>query len=305
MRFFCLLACCLSIIACSRQDRAELPVEGNAVYYWRTAFVLDSVEKAFLDQFDIQRVYCRYFDVVNQSGPMPNATIRFEQTPSESLEIVPTVFIMNDCMQRTMLSTKGGVGSTDELAEKIVSRIVQINDTHDIRNVKEIQIDCDYTARNRELYYHFLTAVRRCAESHGLKLSVTIRLHQLSMPAPPADYGVLMLYNTGAPERFAERNPILDLRDVRPYLRYLKSYALPMGAAYPVFLWQRTLHGVNIEHMADYEAIAQTKRLVEAERDDLRRLILVYHLEKDNIQRYEPKQYEEIFNHECDGRLGD
>ncbi len=305
VRLLWFLIGCWLLMACSQQERAVLPVEGNAVYYWRTTFTLDSMEQAFLDQYQIRRIYCRYFDVVNQSGPMPNATIRFDQVPSSHIEIVPTVFIMNECMQQRLLTAKDGTDGTDRLAEKIVSRVVQMNETHDLRNVREIQIDCDYTARNRELYYQFLTSARKYAKAHGLGLSVTIRLHQLSMPAPPADYGVLMLYNTGAPERFAERNPILDLRDVRPYVRYLEDYPLPMGAAYPVFLWQRTLHGVNIEHVADYDAIKQTKQLVEAERDDLRRLILVYHLENENIQRYEPKQYEEIFNHDDDGRPGD
>ena len=284
---------CLLVAACSQKTDKTLEHSGNAVYYWRTVFTLDSTERAFLQQHNVTRIYCRYFDVVlpprgtASVQPMPNATLRFDTKMLDSIEIVPTVFIMENCMRTT----------TDSLASRIVRRIVQMNETNDVSNVHEIQIDCDYTARSRETYYHFLQEVRDEAKRRGLALSTTIRLHQLSMPAPPADYGVLMLYNTGDPERFNERNPILDFRDVQPYLRHLKSYSLPLAAAYPVFIWQRTLHGVNIEHVADTADVMLTKRAVEAERDDLRRLILSYHLEKENINRYTPEHYEAIYHH--------
>lgn len=279
----------LLLTACTRQAGTSLTRSGNSAYYWKVTFSLDSTEVGFLQEYHIKTLYCRYFDVVmdGQKGLMPNATVNFAQQVPDSLEIVPVVFIMNDCMQ----------SYPQGLAQRIVRRIMQMNETNDVRNVHEIQIDCDYTARNRSLYYRFLEEVRKEARRQGLGLSTTIRLHQLSMPAPPVDYGVLMLYNTGAPERFAERNPILDLRDVKPYLPYLKDYPLPMGAAYPVFLWQRKLHGADISHVADYEEVVRTKRLVEAERNDLRQLILVYHLETENINRYTPKQYEAIYHH--------
>jgi hypothetical protein len=271
----------------------------NAVYYWRTVFTLDSTEQAFLVSNNIRRIYCRYFDVVldAEQGPMPNATISFASEMPDSIEIVPTVFIMNDCMQEAQLERTRKNSNEVGLARLIVERILQMNETHDILHVRELQIDCDYTARNRTLYYRFLDEVRREARQRGLALSVTVRLHQLSMPAPPADYGVLMLYNTGDPARYAERNPILDIRDVQPYLRYLRGYALPMGAAYPVFLWQRDIHGAFIEHVAEYDDILRTKQLVEAERSDLRQLILTYHLDTENIKRYTPTQYETIYHH--------
>ena len=70
----------LSLLAISCQEQ-EMLKEGNAVYYWRTDLRIDSTEKAFLKQYHINKVYCRYFDVVIDSTrslePMPNATISF------------------------------------------------------------------------------------------------------------------------------------------------------------------------------------------------------------------------------------
>lgn len=278
-------ALCLLTMGCQQQE--QMPEE-NAVYYWRTEWGLDSVESDFLARYDIQKVYCRYFDVVMaDSNPMPNATMAFEAKVPEALCIVPTVYITEDCMHQPH----------EGLARKLVNRIVQMNETNDVKNVNEIQIDCDYTSKSRQTYYDFLAEVREETRNHGMRLSTTIRLHQLSMKEPPADYGVLMIYNTGDPRKFAERNPILDMRDVEPYLRYLHEYPLPLAAAYPVFLWQRTVHGVHIEHMVTADEILRVKEAVEERRPELRRTILTYHLDNENIKRYKPETYEAIYHH--------
>lgn len=283
-----LLLCLLTVGCNGRKGGAELE-EGNAVYYWRTDLRLDSTERAFLKQYHIKKVYCRYFDVVmsDSLGPMPNATLKFSDTMPIGVEIIPTVFIVENCMHQ----------KPNGLARKIVDRILQMNETNDIKGVREIQIDCDYTARSRMFYYQFLEELRLVLSTVNYKLSTTIRLHQLSMKVPPVDYGVLMLYNTGHPMKFMERNPILDIRDVAPYLRYLEDYDLPLAAAYPVFLWHRIIQGVDIEHVATAEEILKVKSAVEKEREELKRCILTYDLATDNINRYKPETYEKIYSH--------
>ena len=278
------MICLLAIMGCQKQG--ELLDEGNAVYYWRTDFRLDSTEKAFLQQYHINKVYCRYFDVVinnEAEGPMPNATITFSDSLPEGIELIPTIYITENCMHKRHPG----------LAEKIVKRILQMNETNDIKNVREIQIDCDYTAKSRKNYYEFLNEIR----SQFPQLSTTIRLHQLSMEAPPVDYGVLMIYNTGDPRKFEERNPILDIRDVQPYLKSLNDYPLPLAAAYPVYSWLRIINGVHIEHTVEAEEILRVKQAVEQKRQNLSRSIITYHLDKENINRYKPETYEEIYHH--------
>ena len=283
----CLLLCLLTT-GCKEQRELD---EGNAVYYWRTDLRLDSTERAFLKTYHINKVYCRYFDVVmdDNGEPMPNATITFSDTLPAGVEMIPTVYITIDCLQK---SHKG-------LAEKLVKRIRQMNETNDISGVREIQIDHDYTARNMKVYYDFLREVREAWKNLGGTriLSTTIRLHQLSMEAPPVDYGALMIYNTGDPQKWTERNPILDYRDVAPFLRYLDDYPLPMAAAYPVFSWLRIISNVEIEHTVEAEEILQVKHMVEHERQNLSQSVITYHLDKENINRYKPETYEEIYHH--------
>ena len=279
-------------IGCRNHESPGYEFQGdeNSVYYWRTELRLDSTERAFLDRHDVKKVYCRYFDVVMRNGePMPNATISFSDTLPSGVELVPTVYITEDCMHKPHPG----------LAGKLVSRVCQMNETNDLPPFRELQIDCDYTARSRQVYYDFLSEIAHSPlfTSHFSLLSTTIRLHQLQMKAPPVDYGVLMLYNTGDPRRFMERNPVLDLRDVQPYLRHLSDYPLPLAAAYPVYQWVRHIHGVRVEHTVEADEILRVKQAVEQERPELRRTILTYHLDKENINRYDNETYEKIYRH--------
>jgi len=297
-KWTCLVVVLLVLLTISCQKQRELD-EGNAVYYWRTDFRLDSTERAFLRQYHINKVYCRYFDVVMDTvqgqGPKPNATITFSDTLPEGIEMIPTVYITEDCMHQPH----------QELAEKIVKRILQMNETNGIRNVREIQIDCDYTSRSMKTYYQFLSSVgtvlsestQDSLRTVPTELSTTIRLHQLSMPAPPVDYGVLMIYNTGDPRKWTERNPILDIRDVSPFLKRLNDYPLPLAAAYPVYSWLRIINGIHVEHTVEADEILKVKQAVEEKREGLKRSIITYHLDKENIDRYKPETYEEIYHH--------
>ena len=117
----------MGLTACSRQPDKDME-PGNSVYYWRTDLRIDSTERAFLRTYDIKKVYCRYFDVVQNdtaTGPVPNATMTFSDSIPEGVEIIPTVYITEDCMHRWH---KG-------LAEKLVRRIRQMNETNDITGV--------------------------------------------------------------------------------------------------------------------------------------------------------------------------
>lgn len=274
------------LLAMSCQKRKELDI-GNAVYYWRTDLRLDFTERAFLKQYHINKVYCRYFDVVindTAKGPVPNATINFSESLPDGCELIPTIYITENCMHKMPTG----------LAEKIVKRIRQMNETNGIKDITEIQIDCDYTVRSRSNYYQFLEEVKQL---WGQEVSTTIRLHQLAMKAPPVDYGVLMIYNTGDPRKWTERNPILDIRDVAPYLKRLDGYPLPLAAAYPVYSWFRIIKGVHVEHTVEASEILKVKQAVEQKRKDLSRSIITYHLDKENINRYKPETYEEIYHH--------
>lgn len=227
-------------------------LQPTGVYYWRTTLNLTRLEQDWLERNDIQRVYLRLFDIALVNGkPQPNATLQFPdivdstgihhpgnvETVLGDIEIVPTVFVVEDVFRN--------IESVDTLAKQMAQRVKKMSVTRHFK-FSEIQLDCDWTATTRDAYFGFLTALRR--ELPGVRLSSTIRLHQLNQPAPPVDSGVLMVYNTGSiHDAPSDRNPILDLRDVKPYLPRLHKYDLPLSAAYPNFSWQLLYAGKELK----------------------------------------------------------
>ena len=298
----CLLALVL-LTGCKKE--AESPVSGHAAYYWSTVFKLSDVQRSFIRDHTIQRLYVRYFDVVmGQEGePMPNATIQFKDTFPRNLEIVPTVFILNECMAQ----------ETPGLALKIAARILQMNETHDVANVREVQIDCDWTQRTEQHFFAFMDSLRSELKAKGIGLSSTIRLHQLSQKAPPADRGVLMVYNTGDFTDLHCEKPILDVQAVGPYLKDLASYPLPLSAAYPIFSWRILFRGekfIGIVHSEDeypvltsdmvvtrdvsLSEIMKARDMLRKRREDIHHEVILYELNEQNIKKYTHNDYEKI-----------
>jgi len=279
----------------------------HSAYYWSTILDIDSLKAGFIKEHNIRRLYVRYFDVTDDSGsPMPNATLRFRRLPDKGTEIIPTVFITNSCMY----------GDVSGLAGKILKRVLQMSETNDVRNVREIQIDCDWTMGTRKHFFSFLEELRAIAREKGLGLSATIRLHQLTQPPPPCDRGVLMMYNTGDVTRRDGRNPILDMKDAGPYMRNIAGYALPLSTAYPLFRWEvifRDGRFVGIRHydgeypalstdtvvvyQADIKDIIGAKEEIDRRRGDANNEIILYDLSNNNIKRLNKTDYEKIFSH--------
>lgn len=288
------------LVGCSKEKSTR------SVYYWRTTLSLDSTERAFIEENGVSKIYCRYFDVVmdDNGEPMPNATISFEDTFPHNTKVVPVVYILNDCMK----------DAHDGLAKMIFERIRKMNDTNGIHGTKEIQIDCDWSQSTKKNFFTFMSDLQRLCHSNEMRLSATIRLHQLGQPAPPCDRGVLMMYNTGDVTKLSVCKPILDIHDVQPYMRYLKSYDLSLSTAYPLFSWRVLFRGdkyVGIMHGDDdlpvlpgdsiaerqptSEDILQTQRAVDKMRPDANNEIILYDLSRENIKRFKRLDYENFY----------
>lgn len=292
-------------LSCSKPK--PMPTTVRSVYYWSTTLNMDSVKTAFMRNYDISRMYIRYFDVVaDQSGmAVPNATLKFATAVPQGLDIVPTVFVMSECLRQ----------DRSRLAALIVKRVVQMNETNDVYNVKEIQIDCDWTQSTRQLYAEFMQAMMRECHSRHLKLSSTIRLHQLAQTPPPADRGVLMMYNTGDATDIRCHKPILDMHDAAPYLPRLKDYKLTLSTAYPIFTWRILFRGGRfvgfIHNDGEYPIlpsdsialrqpsaadIIEAVNVIGSRRPDANNEIILFDLNNHNINRLKHKDYEKILN---------
>ncbi|MBP5576281.1 MAG: hypothetical protein J6X67_05930 [Treponema sp.] len=188
----CLCTASLFCTGCKKDQS----LKERSMYFWKSSLKLDQEEKSFIKKHNVKKIYAKFFDVVEtNSGNVdefrlsPIATLNFEEEIPNGVQIVPVVFLREDCGDNKYYFKY-------ELPKLISYRVLQMCETHDIP-VKEVQIDFDWTETNREDYYEMLEALRKILAEKNVALSVTVRLHQLRMEEPPCDSGVLMLYNTG------------------------------------------------------------------------------------------------------------
>lgn len=254
--FFSLL---LTALSCSRQPATDAAVSEvpafpeheecgfGSVYYWKTVLSLSDYDRKFLKTHNVGRVYLRMFDVTEDKYPanvnertVPNASLRVSDKMCDFLkdsinetEFVPVVYITIDAL-RAMRDNEG------VLASNIVGRVRNMCSYNAIPNVHELQLDCDWTAGTEKSFFALCDSVRHYISQLELpwSLSSTIRLHQLSGQAPPVDWGVLMVYNTGSFNDPDAHNSIIDIDDIEPYLKHLSAYPLHLDVAYPTYSWQ-------------------------------------------------------------------
>ena len=309
-RFYTIFTFALAILSfsCKNNNVENDKNFVNSVYYWTTTFRLSPEKCDFLKDNDIKRLYIRFFDVVidEQERIMHNATILFQDSVPQGIEVIPTVFITNECM---MLNT-------DSLAERIVRRTRQMCKTHHIQNVNELQIDCDWTKLTQKRFFDFIAHTKDILHEQGWKLSITVRLHQLAAQLPEADRGILMLYNTGDVANPDCNNPILDINDVMPYLQQLSDCKMNLSAAYPIFQWDvlfrnnnfvgiqhfeeeyPTMEGDNIiHHKTTMSQINEVKEAINNIKPATNQEIILYELSDKNIARFSASNFKSIYTH--------
>lgn len=236
------------LCSCShRDDNAFDHEEWNGVYYWKTVLDISPEENAFRNRHKVGRLYLRMFDVTAEQSNsaltfekvVPNASIQIPRYRDDETEetlqsmIVPVVYITIDAL-------KASKGKEGELAQRIVERVRRMCKYHDLNDVEGLQLDCDWTTTTEKSFFLLCDSAKIHISRRGLNwcLSSTIRLHQLARKAPPVDYGVLMVYNTGSFDDPDAANSIISLKDVKPYLRHLDNYPLHIDVAYPTYSWQ-------------------------------------------------------------------
>ncbi|MGN0237457.1 MAG: hypothetical protein ACI4AK_05180 [Lepagella sp.] len=266
--------------------------EWNGVYYWKTVLDINREESHFLNRHKVGRMYLRMFDVTAEQNNspfvfekvMPNASIQIERYKNEETEdalkamIVPVVYITLDAL-------KAYNGKEGQLAERIVERVRRMCKYHNLVNLEGLQLDCDWTATTEKSFFLLCDSAKIHISQKNLKwvLSSTIRLHQLARKAPPVDYGVLMVYNTGSFDDPDAKNSIISLKDVEPYLQHLDDFPLHLDVAYPTYSWQLLFRDRRFMGLLSDIDLSDSTRYAQIEVNKHRALCDIMH--KDKIIR--------------------
>lgn len=222
----------------------------RAFYYWRTTVALSPVELNALARLQIDRLYLRFFDVElgddGRARPLAKVALAGGATLPASLEVVPVVFLRNQVLRGL------DAAAARELAGKIWSEVAARALALDVAP-RELQLDCDWTDGTREPYFALLRALRETARSQGVRLTATIRLHQVKYRertgVPPVERGMLMFYNMGELGPDDGQRAVYDSGAAANYLARLPGYPLPLDVALPIFSWTLQLRSGRVEEL--------------------------------------------------------
>jgi hypothetical protein len=284
----------------------------NAVYHWKTSFLLNEYERNFLREHKVRRMYIRMFDVgkdnlYNGEGeqPVPIATTIFMDSLKtlNDMDIVPVVYITVEALR---------LGKP--ICDKILKRVDDMCRAQKVR-YNEVQFDCDWTKETKSLFFTLCQDAR--GKLNGMKkgFSATIRLHQLRDTLPDIDYGVLMLYNTESLINPKVRNSILSSAVITEYMRHATSDK-HLDFAYPTYEWtlwfkDGKFNGIlpnglvlpkdgELRHeQSDYGEIMKAKKNIKSGLIDIRYRSsnIIYHLDSANLSKYSKDEIENIYSH--------
>ena len=173
-------------------------------YYWRSVYDVK------------QDAYPRYIKVLDfgYGKSLRVVRTRFKTKPKEFARVI---YIDNRVFKNIKPKT---------LLKKI-----------NLKNPKEIQIDCDWNGSTKKSYFNFLKLLHKKYPSSTL--TATIRLHQVKFykktGVPPVSRGVLMFYNMSDFLNPNTKNYILDFEVAKTYLKNFDSYPLKLDIALPLY----------------------------------------------------------------------
>lgn len=230
---YVLLPLLLFVMAgCAKQEKT--PIDVN-VYHWKSSWGFQEPFKKVVKDLKSKKVYVRFFDVIyneekGEARPSAELAMKGEQMLG-SFTIVPVVYFENKVFQDDSTDYVG-------LSRLMLSKLNRMSETFGF-GFRELQIDCDWTQKTKDNFFEFCEGLKKVDDS--LKLSATIRLHQIKYPEitgiPPVDQGVLMFYNMGDLSDSSETNSILNWDKAEAYLGQLENYPLELSLALPTFAW--------------------------------------------------------------------
>jgi len=198
-------------------------------YHWKSNAVFNDLYKQKTKSLHTQKIYLHYFDVEKKgtlNEIVPTYVLKTVSNELKKFEIIPVIYITNAVFKRESFNS-------EKLSKKIEKLIHQISQKHFNKEIKTIQIDCDWSQTTKNAYFELLEKM-----SDNFDINVTIRLHQIKFQnktgIPPVKNGTLMLYNMGDLKN-RRQNSIIQSNIVKQYINGETKYPLNLHLGLPLF----------------------------------------------------------------------
>jgi hypothetical protein len=223
----------LILIGNSCQQSKNGESKDIAFYHWKSDANYSTKIHQTLVNTKSKKVYMHYFDVDqtkspthNDNGIYPTYVLKDIDEDYADYNIIPVIYITNQVFKSKDLNII-------ELVNQIKKLINQISQKHFKKELKQIQIDCDWSQSTKNIYFEFLSLIK-----NDFDIDVTIRLHQIKYKEktgiPPVEHGTLMLYNMGDLKN-NNQNSILESSIVKQYINNTTHYPINLHLGLPIF----------------------------------------------------------------------
>ncbi|WP_166919338.1 hypothetical protein [Flavobacterium poyangense] len=224
---------CLFLSCSNKIENVE-----KSFYYWKSdTWSLSEKETAIVKDLKIRKLYVKFFEIDHNEafGDFPISKSILRLYNQDSITIVPTVYIKNDVFK------VGNKKALDTLANNIDFLIKKyVNERFEKNQIKEFQMDCDWTLKTKDNYFYFLKKLKEISKK---EISCTLRLYPYKYPekmgTPPVDRATLMCYNLVNPLNNHSKNSILDVNELELYLNKKRKYPLHLDVALPIYSWMQ------------------------------------------------------------------
>ncbi len=297
------------IFTCQPRERQNK----QSFYFWKTNFLLDSLEISYLKALQVESLYLRCFDVAWNKGKQQAEPLGILQISNKNKalpqlkRIIPTVFITN----QTFLALPDSLRPL--LAQQIATQLSNIYQQPAFKKIfpnaiiDEIQLDCDWSLQSREAFFD-LARLLKTQLGDSIKIGATLRLHQYKYPkktgVPPVEVVNLMCYNTGSLQDLSTSNSILDIETVKTYLSSHQKYPISLRVALPIYAWAVLIRSgkvINLIANTDTQAF-ETPKFKRQEKEGHYQVLESHYfkgiyLYKDDVLRFEhisPEQLLEL-----------
>jgi hypothetical protein len=240
-QFSALLAFLAMLIGLYKIGNLKYQTVERAAYHWKTKFERNSYghkdRDSFLDQHHIRKLYVKMLDVdFNLAyGIFPASETQIEYYRGDmpdSNTYIPVVYITNAAIKNM------ADDQIPHFAQLFLRKALRLQ-SYTQKEIKEIQVDCDWTESTRDTYFKLLLAMKKLLPHHVF--SATIRLYPYKyhekLGVPPVDKGMLMLYNITNAAQTHSHNAIFDYHEASKYISKWHQYPLPLDYAVPAFSW--------------------------------------------------------------------
>ena len=249
----------------------------KAFYYWKSydGYFSDR-EDSIVKKLQVQKLYVKFFEVDNSNEmgnyPVSKTNLNFSM-PKGNLHIIPTVYLKNKVFSQ---SSKGSLETLADNVHFLIEKYCKERFGKQ-PEVKEYQMDCDWTLKTKDNYFYFLKKLKSLS---GKQISCTLRLYPYKYPdkmgVPPVDKVTLMCYNLINPLESSRKNSILDLEELKSYLPAKKKYPLHLDVALPVYSWLQVYQNNQFSKVV-YTDIKAVKKILKPVKP------LWYEITKDTV----------------------